>query len=162
MSKKTSSKFTEAFKQDVLRQIAQGDYSIAEVGRRMGIPAKTLYAWRERSKGEALGAQPHVEPSMEISKLRAELRRVTEERDILKKAGPPRPRRTLQSCPCKVRLHQRSPTRIPRDNHVLCAQGAQERVLCLARQSALKACPKRQRTVGDDSRKLSRCTRRVR
>ena len=58
---------------------------------RIGIPKHTLYDWVQKAKkaGKAAAGSALVgTDSAEIRRLKAELRRVTEERDILKKVIP--------------------------------------------------------------------------
>ncbi len=76
--------FTEDFKRDAVRQITERGYRVADVSERLGVSAHSLYAWRKKyaSKPSNSGDQ-----SDEIRQLKRELARVTEERDILKKAA---------------------------------------------------------------------------
>ncbi|MCF6327507.1 MAG: IS3 family transposase [Devosiaceae bacterium] len=79
-------RYSDDFKRDAIQQITERGYSTAEVSRRLGVSCHSLYAWRKRySKpaGNSLG-EDH---SAEIRRLKLELARVTEERDILKKAN---------------------------------------------------------------------------
>jgi len=79
-------RYTEEFKRDAVAQVVDRGYSAAEVARRLGVSTKSLYDWIKRY-GEA--EPKHVqqaEQGAEIRRLKAELLRVTEERDILKKA----------------------------------------------------------------------------
>jgi len=75
--------FSEVFKRDAVAQITERGYPVAEVSRRLGVSQHSLYAWKRKyakaSSGEA-------EKDAEIRRLKRELVRVTEERDILKKA----------------------------------------------------------------------------
>ena len=78
--------FTEEFKQEAAQQVLERGYPIKEVAERLGISDKTLYNWVNRFKvpDEERGDQDTL--TAENRRLRAELRRMTEERDILKKA----------------------------------------------------------------------------
>lgn len=40
--------FTEEFKRDAVRQIAERGYRVAEVSQRLGVSAHSLYAWRKK------------------------------------------------------------------------------------------------------------------
>ncbi len=65
-------------------------FTVADVAARIGIPKHTLYDWVQKAKkaGKAAAGSALVgTDSAEIRRLKAELRRVTEERDILKKAA---------------------------------------------------------------------------
>jgi putative transposase len=81
----TSKRYTEEFKIKAVKQITDRGYSVAEVAQRLGTTTHSLYAWMKRY-GESTPQQANrVDDQVEIAKLKAELRRVTEERDILKK-----------------------------------------------------------------------------
>ena len=64
-------------------------FTVVDVASRIGIPKHTLYGWVQaaRKATPASGAAAAPTDSAEIRRLKAELRRVTEERDILKKAA---------------------------------------------------------------------------
>ena len=80
-------KYTKEFKHDAISQVTNRGYSIPEVSKRLGVNSKTLYRWlKEQSKPEEQTTK-EAELSSENRLLKAELRRVTEERDILKKAA---------------------------------------------------------------------------
>jgi transposase len=59
---------------------------VNEVAERLGITTKSLYNWRSQLSGKKEVRQSS-DNSVRIAKLEAELKRVTEERDILKKAA---------------------------------------------------------------------------
>ncbi|MFT5005823.1 MAG: transposase [Paracoccaceae bacterium] len=61
-------------------------YAVSEVAERLGISTKTLYTWKVRLSQPAKDVRIDTGQSREIRRLKAELTRVTEERDILKKA----------------------------------------------------------------------------
>jgi len=76
--------FSDEFKRDAVAQIATRGYSVAEVSKRLGVSAHSLYEWK-RKLGTAQGPGED-DKDVEIRRLKRELVRVTEERDILKKA----------------------------------------------------------------------------
>ena len=83
----TSKRYTEEFKIEAVKQVTERGYSVAEISERLGTTTHSLYAWMKRY-GEPNPSQANkVDDQVEIAKLKAELRRVTEERDILKKAA---------------------------------------------------------------------------
>jgi transposase len=89
MIKATRARYTLEFKQEAVRLVESGQ-SIAAASRRLGLVEQTLFNWvkahREGTlKGAESGSKVTAE-QMEISRLRAELARVTMERDILGKA----------------------------------------------------------------------------
>ncbi len=92
-------RYTEEFKIAAVKQVAQRGHPVSEVAERLGVSIHSLYAWVKRygvpeDERKAVDAQ-----SDEMRRLKAELKRVTEERDILKK-----PRCTLPRRPGKVHL----------------------------------------------------------
>ena len=83
----TSKRYTEEFKIEAVKQVTERGYSVAEVAERLDTTTLGLNAWMKRY-GEPNPSQANkVDDQVEIAKLKAELRRVTEERDILKKAA---------------------------------------------------------------------------
>ena len=80
------SKGIRQFKKDALSQVTDRGYSVKEVSDRLDISTKSLYDWiKQYSKLESLRVK-ETEQVRENRRLKAELARVTEERDILKKA----------------------------------------------------------------------------
>jgi transposase len=83
----TSKRYTEEFKIEAVKQVTDRGYSVAEVAARLGTTTHSFYAWMKRY-GKASPRQANRgDDQAEIAKLKADLRRVTEERDILKKAA---------------------------------------------------------------------------
>ena len=83
----SSKRYTEEFKIEAVKQVTDRGHSAPDVAKRLGVSQPTLYEWIKRygvPEAERLEVQSQ---SAEIRKLKAELRRVTEERDILKKAA---------------------------------------------------------------------------
>ncbi|HFT5664081.1 IS3 family transposase [Escherichia coli] len=80
-------RFTPDFKEEAVRQITERGYSIAEVSDRLGVSAHSLYKWLRAIKPDnsEQHARDLLEAKSEILKLRAQLKRTEEERDILKK-----------------------------------------------------------------------------
>jgi len=74
--------FSDDFKRDAVRQITERGYPVAEVSTRLGVSTHSLYAWKKKFSEPAGGDDKDAE----IRRLKRELSRVTEERDILKKA----------------------------------------------------------------------------
>ena len=75
--------FTEDFKRDAVAQITERGYPVAEVSKRLGVSQHSLYAWKRKFSQPPGGDDRDAE----IRRLKGELARVTEERDILKKAA---------------------------------------------------------------------------
>ncbi len=78
--------FTEDFKRDAVVQITERGYPVAEVAARLGISKYSLYEWRRRY-GKPTAVARDDDQAAEVRRLKRELQRVTEERDILKKAA---------------------------------------------------------------------------
>lgn len=79
----SSSKFSDDLKRDAVAQITERGYPVREVSERLGVSTHSLYAWK---KTFAKASSGDAEKEAEIRRLKRELLRVTEERDILKKA----------------------------------------------------------------------------
>jgi transposase len=79
-------RYTDEFKAEAVKQVLERGHSTATVAARLGINKHSLYDWvRRTNRGGAVPAE--ASDSAELRRLRAELKRVTEERDILKKAA---------------------------------------------------------------------------
>jgi transposase len=89
MTKANRGRYTLEFKQEAVRLVESGQ-SIAAAARSLGVVDQTLFNWvKAHREGKLTGARGKAQLSaeqMEISRLRAELARVTMERDILGKA----------------------------------------------------------------------------
>lgn len=80
----SKSNFTEEFKRDAVRQITERGYPVAEVSQRLGVSQHSLYEWKKKFAASNAKGNDETE---EIRRLKKELARVTEERDILKKTA---------------------------------------------------------------------------
>jgi transposase len=80
-------RYTEEFKVEAVKQVTDRGYSVADVAERLGVTTKSLYDWIKRYGDNAEQYQTAKHQEDEIRRLKADLRRVTEERDILKKAA---------------------------------------------------------------------------
>ncbi len=80
-------RYTAEFKAEAVKQVVdQRGYSVRTISRRLGISEKSLYYWLKQAKKSPTElAQQDLQA--ENARLRAELLRVEEERDILKKAA---------------------------------------------------------------------------
>lgn len=81
-------KYTEEFKAEAIKQVKERGYKVKEVSERLGISSKSLYLWLRLAR-KSNGKHPQSNDSelrQEIVRLKSELRRAEEERDILKKA----------------------------------------------------------------------------
>ncbi|TCB64843.1 IS3 family transposase [Acinetobacter sp. ANC 4216] len=81
----SSKRYPEEFKIEAVKQVTEKGYSVAEVATRLGTTTHSLYAWIKRYDPQQPKIIESNDPSAELAKLKKELQRVTEERDILKK-----------------------------------------------------------------------------
>lgn len=82
-----SKRFTEEFKLEAIKQITERHYTVAEVSARLGVSTHSLYALvKKYDQLETVRVAAEDQQAM-IKRLQSELKRVTEERDILKKAA---------------------------------------------------------------------------
>jgi transposase len=89
-------RYTKEFKLEAVRLLKLGQKPATELALELGVRRNQLYKWAEelsRKDGdEALAfngprGRPPVDQLSEIDRLKQELKKVTEERDILKKAA---------------------------------------------------------------------------
>ncbi|ACD61227.1 ISxac3 transposase [Xanthomonas oryzae pv. oryzae PXO99A] len=83
----SSKRYTDEFKIEAVRQVTDRGFKEAEVAERLGVTTHSLYAWLRKFGRPGVVQRAEVDQSAEVRRLKAELRRVTEERDILKKAA---------------------------------------------------------------------------
>ncbi len=85
----SSQRYTPEFKDEAVRQVIDRGYSVAEVADRLGVSTHSLYKWVKAVRPDQSEQQASelTEAKREVLKLRAQLRRAEEERDILKKAA---------------------------------------------------------------------------
>ena len=83
----SSKRYTEEFKLEAVKQITERRYPVAEVSVRLGVSQHSLYQWLKHYGQPAEVRQEQQSQASELRRLKAELKRVTEERDILKKAA---------------------------------------------------------------------------
>lgn len=86
----SSKQYTDEFRTEAVKQVLERGFTVVDVAARIGIPKHTLYGWVQKAKKSdmpAAASAPAGTDSAEMRRLKTELRRVTEERDILKKAA---------------------------------------------------------------------------
>ena len=83
----SSKRYTDEFKIEAVKQVTERGYSVADVAERLGTTTHSLYAWLKRYGEQSPQQANKADDQATIAELKAELRRVTEERDILKKAA---------------------------------------------------------------------------
>ena len=80
-------RYSDEFKAEAAKQVVEQGRSVREVAARLGVSIDSMYAWvRDQRKVPAV-READANQAAEVRRLQAELRRVTEERDILKKAA---------------------------------------------------------------------------
>lgn len=80
-------RYTDEFKIEAVRQVTERGYSVSDVAERLGVTTHSLYAWLKKFGDSQPRARELDATQQELRRVKAELRRVTEERDILKKAA---------------------------------------------------------------------------
>ena len=81
--------FTPEFKRDAVALVTREGKTVSEVSRNLGIARSLLQRWIEQSRDQDRDGKPRktqAAETEELRQLRKQLRDVTEERDILKKA----------------------------------------------------------------------------
>jgi len=82
--------YSEEFKEGAIKQVVDDGHPVCEVAERLGISKKSLYTWLRNRKARPRGskqAESFDSMKAEIARLKAELKRTTEERNILRKAA---------------------------------------------------------------------------
>jgi transposase len=81
--------YTPELKDEAVRQVIDGRHSVKDVGQRLGVSANSIYKWVNavNPKNSAIHDEELLSAKSEILKLKSELRRTEEERDILKKGA---------------------------------------------------------------------------
>ena len=91
------------FKEEAVKQVIDKGRSVVDVAKRLGIAEGVLYTWVSKFKKADEPESNNLKAMQaEMTRLKAELRGTTEERDIQKK----RPLRTLPSSPGEVRVYR--------------------------------------------------------
>ena len=85
----STQRFTPEFKEEAVKQVVERGYSVPDVASRLGVSAHSLYKWVKAASPDKSEQQSKelLEAKSEILRLRAQMRRVEEERDLLKKAA---------------------------------------------------------------------------
>jgi transposase len=78
-------RFPEEFKTEAVKQITELGHKVSEVAARLGVSQRSLYQWIKARRTHLGERQAQLSQTDELRRLKAELSRVTEERDILNK-----------------------------------------------------------------------------
>jgi transposase len=77
-------RYPEEFKIEAVKQVVDRGYSVSSVATRLDITTHSLYAWIKYGPDSSTNKE-QSDAQAEIRRLQKELKRVTDERDILKK-----------------------------------------------------------------------------
>jgi len=83
----SGNRYTEEFKIAAVKQVVDRGNSAADVAERLGVSVHSMYAWIKRYGVPESERKATESQADEMRRLKSELKRVTEERDILKKAA---------------------------------------------------------------------------
>ena len=84
MNNNKRKRYSEAFKKEAVMRVMGQNASTYSVSRELGISQSMLSKWVKKFKQE--GSSVFNEEDAEVNKLRAKVKRLQDERDILKKA----------------------------------------------------------------------------
>ncbi len=133
-------RYTEEFKREAVAQITDRGHSVKSVAEGLGVCTKSIYDWVKRYGSQEPERRIVDAGRAENRRLKAELARVTEERDILKEVRRtrkwsggsfPRRTRTLPASAGEVRLYQGPSPDLCGALHVPGVMRSSKRVLCL-------------------------------
>ena len=80
-------RYTDEIKAEAAKQVLEQGRSVRDVATRLGVSIHSLYAWVAKQRKAPSISQTDGLLAAENRRLQAEVRRLTEERDILKKAA---------------------------------------------------------------------------
>lgn len=86
MSRKKLSRYTQEFKREAAALVIEQGYKQIEVSHRLGVSPKNVNRWVQEYRAHKSGLSQSNEPQ-ELARLQAEVKRLEQERDILKKAA---------------------------------------------------------------------------
>lgn len=79
-------RYKDTFKQEAVNQVVIHGYRVADVSGRLGISSKSLYTWIRQFSVPPKQREQEADLQTENARLKRELKRVEQERDILKEA----------------------------------------------------------------------------
>jgi transposase len=80
-------RYTDEFKQEAVNQVVVHGYPVLEVSKRLGISNKSLYDWVKKFSKPTKQREEEADLRAENARLKRELRRAEQERNILKEAA---------------------------------------------------------------------------
>lgn len=80
-------RYSDEFKQEAVNQVVLHGYSVDDVAKRLDISTKSLYDWIKVFSKSPKKRQEDEDLRTEVARLKRELKRTQQERDILKEAA---------------------------------------------------------------------------
>ena len=80
-------RYTDEFKQEAVNQVVIHGYSVLDVSQRLGVSTKSLYDWQKKFSQPCAKRESDNDLQAENARLKRELKRAEQERDILKEAA---------------------------------------------------------------------------
>lgn len=81
-------RYPAEFKAEAVKQVSERAHGVVDVAKRLGVSGKSLYLWvRLANEQPGAGSGENAVLKAEVSRLKAELKRANEEREIMKKAA---------------------------------------------------------------------------
>lgn len=125
-------KFTDEFKREAVRLCSQPGAVVTQVARNIGVDQSVLRRWVQLERDRTMEMSPskplRSEAATELERVQRELRRVTMERDILKKRSA-----TSRRTRSEVRLHCQATRDVAHASHLPTAGCVAQRVLRMVR-----------------------------
>lgn len=87
MTKRNRRIFTDEFKLEAIRLVEETDKTMAQVSRDLGINNNLIGRWKKEFSDRKIEATQIDDKDAEIRRLKAELRDLKEDHDIVKKAA---------------------------------------------------------------------------
>ena len=80
-------RYSDEFKQEAVKQVSIHGYSVAEVANNLGVTSKSLYSWLKQYTKPKIKREQESDLLAENARLKRQLKRAQQERDILKEAA---------------------------------------------------------------------------
>lgn len=80
-------RYSGEFKAEAVAQVIDRGYGVREVAKRIGVSEHSLYQWVKRARRQGEESSGSADLAAENSRLKLELKRAQEERDILRIAA---------------------------------------------------------------------------
>jgi transposase len=83
-----SARYAAEYKTKAVKQVTERGHAVVEMAQRLGVSDKSLYAWIKKARQQSPPLTGDVAALQgQLTRLKADLKRTTEERDMLKKAA---------------------------------------------------------------------------